>query len=55
MKHTVETASGGMIYTPRSMKIGSGIQNLLHYGGYTDTQQGDLKSLLVFFKIRDVC
>jgi hypothetical protein len=48
--------SGAMIYVPSFIKIGSGIQNLI--GGYTHTythrQQGDLISLLYFFKIMKV-
>jgi hypothetical protein len=40
--------SGVMICIPSLMKIGSGIQKLM--GGYTDTQEGDLISLLLFFQ-----
>jgi hypothetical protein len=36
MKHAVEMGSGGMIYIPSFIKIGSGFQKLM--GGYTDTQ-----------------
>jgi hypothetical protein len=33
LKYAVEMASGGMIYIPSFIKIGSGIQKLI--GGYT--------------------
>jgi hypothetical protein len=39
-------------YISRLIKIGSGIQKLI--GGNTDRQQGDLISVLLFFKIRKV-
>jgi hypothetical protein len=50
--------SGAVINVPSLRKFGSGIQKLI--GGYTETQthrhthrqQGDLISLLLFFKIR---
>jgi hypothetical protein len=38
MKYTVDMGSGGMIYIPISIKIGSGIQKLIGGGGFTDTQ-----------------
>jgi hypothetical protein len=46
--------SGAVIYVLSFIKIGSGVQKLM--GGYTQTlgQQGDLISLLYFFKIRKV-
>jgi hypothetical protein len=59
MKYAVEMGSVAMIYIPSFIKISSGIQKLI--GGIyrrTDTQihrpQGDLISLLYFFKIRKV-
>jgi hypothetical protein len=44
-------SSGGVIYVPSFIKIGSEVQKLIT-GGYTDThrQQGDLISLLYFLK-----
>jgi hypothetical protein len=48
MKYAVEMGSDSVIYIPSFIKIGSGIQNL--FGGYTDGQQGDLLSLLLFFQ-----
>jgi hypothetical protein len=63
MKYSVEIASGGMIYLPRSTKIGSGDQKLFgggdthtdrHTHTHTHTEQGDLISLLSFLKIRKV-
>jgi hypothetical protein len=36
MKYVVEVGSGGMIYTPSFIKIGSAIQKFI--GEYTDTQ-----------------
>jgi hypothetical protein len=47
MKYAVEMGSGAMTYIPSFLKIGSGIQKLI--GGYTDTQTGELISLLLFF------
>jgi hypothetical protein len=49
MKYNVEMDSGGMMYIPNFVKIGSGIQKLLL--GYTQArrQQDDLISLLLFF------
>jgi hypothetical protein len=38
MKYAVEIGSGTMIYIPSFIKIGSGIQNLIVVGGFTDTQ-----------------
>jgi hypothetical protein len=37
MKHTTEITSGGMIYPPGFMKIGSSIQVILRLDGQTDT------------------
>jgi hypothetical protein len=48
MKHAVEMDSGAMIYIPSSIKIYLGFQMLI--GGYTDTQNSDLISLLFFSK-----
>jgi hypothetical protein len=45
--------SGAVIYTPSFMKIGSGILKLFGRG-FTDIQHGDLRSLLLFLKIRKV-
>jgi hypothetical protein len=47
-------ASGGMMYMPGFIKIGSGVQKLLGGGIHIHThrQQGDLISL--FFNIRKV-
>jgi hypothetical protein len=46
MKYTVEMGSGGMIYLPSFIKIGSGIQRLM---GGIHRQHGDHVSLLSFF------
>jgi hypothetical protein len=49
MKHAAEMGSVSMIYIRNFIKIGSGIQKLMH----TDTQKhGGLISLLSFLKIR---
>jgi hypothetical protein len=37
MKYTVEMSSGGMIYIPSFMKIGSGIRKVLKEDTHTDT------------------
>jgi hypothetical protein len=45
--------SGAMIYIPRFIKIGSGVQKLIgEMHTNTNGQQRDLISLLYFFKIR---
>jgi hypothetical protein len=49
MKYTVEMSSGAMMYIPRFIKIGSGIQTLI----WGETQRGDLISLLVFFQNKE--
>jgi hypothetical protein len=47
--------SGAMIYIPRLIKIGSGVQKLIRgIHRHTHGQQRDLISLLYFFKIRKV-
>jgi hypothetical protein len=51
MKYSVEMGSGAVIYVPSFVKIGSGIQKLI---GGRHRQQGDLISLLIFYKIRYV-
>jgi hypothetical protein len=55
MKYAFEMGSSVMIYIPRLIKIGSGIQKFM---GRRDSQihrqHGDLISLLLFFKIRNV-
>jgi hypothetical protein len=51
MKCAVAMASGGMIYIPNVMKIGTGVQNLL--GGYTHRQQYDLISPLLCLKNKE--
>jgi hypothetical protein len=54
MKYAAEMGSGAMIYTPSSRKIGSDIQKLIAGGTRTHRQKGDLISLLLFFKIRQL-
>jgi hypothetical protein len=57
MKNAVEMGSVVVIYIPSFIKIGSGIQKILggiHIHTQTHRQQGDLISLLLFFKIRRV-
>jgi hypothetical protein len=53
MKYAVEVGSYAMIYTPSSMKIGSGVETLLGGDTHADTdthrQQGDIISILLFF------
>jgi hypothetical protein len=46
MNWTVETGSGGMMYVPSFIKIGSSIQKLIGGDTHADTQQGNLISLL---------
>jgi hypothetical protein len=48
MKYAIELTSGGMIYIPSFMTIGSGFQKYLWGGIPTHRQQGDLISLLLF-------
>jgi hypothetical protein len=56
MKYAVETGSGTMIWICRFIKIGSTTQHLIERKLIqTHKQQGDLISLLLFFKIREVC
>jgi hypothetical protein len=45
--------SGAMIYIPRFIKIVSGIQSLMGEGGFTDTQHGDVMSLLSYFQNKE--
>jgi hypothetical protein len=54
MKYAVEMSSSAMIYMPSFIQIGSGTQNLLR-GIHIQThiQQGDLKSLLLFFQNKE--
>jgi hypothetical protein len=47
MNYAVQMGSGAMIYIPSFIKISSGIPKLIGEG-YTDTQHGDLISLLYF-------
>jgi hypothetical protein len=51
MKYAFEMGSGAMIYIPRFMNIGSGIQKLMGAGDtQTQRQDGDRISLLSFFQ-----
>jgi hypothetical protein len=54
MNYAIEMGSGAMIYTPSLTKIVSGIQKLFwgEVDIHTHRQQGDLISLVLFFKIR---
>jgi hypothetical protein len=54
VNYAVEMGSSSMIHIPSFIKIGSGIQKSLKGDTHTDTQQGDLISLLLFFQIRNV-
>jgi hypothetical protein len=38
MNYAVEMGSGALIYVPSFIKIGSGIQKLMRWGGFRDTQ-----------------
>jgi hypothetical protein len=55
MKYAVEMGSGAVIYVPRFIKIGSGVQKLTGRG-YTHKHRrhGVRVSVLLFFKIRKV-
>jgi hypothetical protein len=53
VKYAVEMGSCAVIYIPRSMKIGSGIQKLIG-GMHRHRQHGDFISLLVFFKNKEI-
>jgi hypothetical protein len=44
MKYAVGMASGGMIYIPRFIKIGSDIQKLLGWDTYANTQHSKVVS-----------
>jgi hypothetical protein len=50
MKYAIEMSSGAMIYIPRLIKIGSGIQKLI---GGIHRQQGYLISLILFFSNKE--
>jgi hypothetical protein len=52
MNYAFKMGSGAMIYIPSFIKIVSGIQKLI--GGIHRHTDGDLISLLLFFKIRKV-
>jgi hypothetical protein len=55
MEYTIEMGSGGMIYIPSFIKIGSGIQKLVGTGdSNTHGQHGDRIRLLSFLRIRKV-
>jgi hypothetical protein len=51
MKYGTEMGSGAMLQVPNFIQIGSGLRNLMG-GIHRQTQDGDLISLLLFFKIR---
>jgi hypothetical protein len=46
MKYSVKMGSGAMIYIPRLLKIGSGIQKLIGGDAQTHRQHRDRKNLL---------
>jgi hypothetical protein len=48
MKYAVEMGSGAVIYIPRFIKIGSGIQKLIGEDTQTHREHGDLISLFLF-------
>jgi hypothetical protein len=50
MHCTIEMDSGGMIYIPSIMKIGSAIQKLIRGNMHTHRQEGDLIRLFLFFE-----
>lgn len=50
MKYVTEMGSGAMIYMPRLIKIGSGVQKLIR----TRREEGVLVNLSYFFRIRKV-
>jgi hypothetical protein len=47
MKYAVEMGSGPKMFTPRFVKIGSGIQKLISGDTQTHRQHGDLICLLL--------
>jgi hypothetical protein len=49
MNYAVEMGSGGMLFVPSFIKIGSGVQKLI-WEGYAHRQEGDLISLLLFLQ-----
>jgi hypothetical protein len=49
---TVEMDSGAMLYMPSFVNTGSGIEKLVGVG-YTDTQNGQLISLVLFFQNKE--
>jgi hypothetical protein len=51
MKYAVEMDSGAVTYIPSFVKIVSTTQKLM--GGYTDTQNGDSISVLLFLKNKE--
>jgi hypothetical protein len=50
MNYSVEMGSGGMIYIPSFIKIGSAIQKLIGGNTQTHRQHGDGISLLIYFQ-----
>jgi hypothetical protein len=51
MKYVVKMGSVSMLHIPSFIKTYSGIQKLLGgWGGFADTQNGDLISLYLFFQ-----
>jgi hypothetical protein len=54
MKYASEMGSGAMINIHQSfIKIGSGIQKLLGKDKHTDTQQGEIINILLFFQNKE--
>jgi hypothetical protein len=53
MKYAVEIGSGAMIYIPSFIKIGPGVRKLIGRDTQTRTQDGDFKSLLLFFQNKE--
>lgn len=53
MKYAAEMGSGAMVYVPRFMMIGSGIQKLIRRL-YTHTEHGGHIGLILFLQIEKV-
>jgi hypothetical protein len=53
MKYAAEMGLGAMIYIPRFITIGSGIQKMITGDTFTHRQHGDLLSLLLFFQNKE--
>jgi hypothetical protein len=53
MKHAIDMGSDAMIYIPRFIRIGSGIQKIIGGIHRHTRQHGDLINLRLFFQNKD--